>query len=123
MLANASVSNRLTYGATLAELTSLEEMMRQLMEEGHIHDDVVAKLWQVYGTSNMSYLLSFRLIGFVGSPKGLPRYQRRGAIIVIAMLAVAKREVVADRVETLVKIGLGDKLHVGPSPCGVMSWN
>ena len=41
---------RLTYGATLAELTSLEEMMRQLMEEGHIHDDVVSKLWQVYST-------------------------------------------------------------------------
>lgn len=38
----------MTYDATLAELTSLEEMLRQLMEEGHIHEDVVAKLWQVY---------------------------------------------------------------------------
>ena len=38
----------MTYNATLAELTSLEEMMRQLMEEGHIHEDVVNKLWQVY---------------------------------------------------------------------------
>ena len=38
----------MTYDATLTELTSLEEMMRQLMDEGHIHEDVVAKLWQVY---------------------------------------------------------------------------
>ena len=39
---------RRTYDATLAELTSLEEMMRIMMEENHIHYDVIAKLWQVY---------------------------------------------------------------------------
>jgi condensin complex subunit 1 len=40
----------LTYGATLAELTSLEEMMRSLMEDKGIHRDVIAKLWEVYST-------------------------------------------------------------------------
>ena len=40
----------MTYNATLAELTSLEEMMRQLMEENHIHDDIISKMWQVYST-------------------------------------------------------------------------
>ena len=39
---------RMTYNATLAELTSLEEMMRQYMEEGNIPDEVVSKLWMVY---------------------------------------------------------------------------
>ena len=38
----------MTYDATLAELTSLEEMMRQYMEDNFISDEVVAKLWQVY---------------------------------------------------------------------------
>lgn len=38
----------MTYNATLAELTSLEEMMRQYMEEGNIPDEVVSKLWMVY---------------------------------------------------------------------------
>jgi condensin complex subunit 1 len=33
--------------------------------------------------------------------------QRRGAIIILGMLAVAKREVVTERVDTLLKIGLG----------------
>ena len=84
--------------------------MRQLMEEGHIHDDVVSKLWQVYSTCRCRFLVS--LISSdspVGSQKSLDRFQRRGAIIILAMLAVAKREVVADRVETLVRIGLGHK--------------
>ena len=43
--------NRLTYDATLAELTSLEEMMRSMMDDGQIHSDVIAKLWQVYSAS------------------------------------------------------------------------
>ncbi|CDO69101.1 hypothetical protein BN946_scf185042.g3 [Trametes cinnabarina] len=82
----------MTYDATLAELTSLEELMRHLMEEGHIHEDVVNKLWQVYS-----------------SERPLPRAQRRGAVIILGMLALAKRSVVADRKETLVKVGLGDR--------------
>jgi hypothetical protein len=41
---------RLTYDATLAELTSLEEMMRSMMDDGQIHHDVIAKLWQVYSS-------------------------------------------------------------------------
>ena len=40
--------NRLTYEATLAELTSLEEMMRTMMDDDQIHEDVIKKLWQVY---------------------------------------------------------------------------
>jgi condensin complex subunit 1 len=39
---------RLTFDATVAELTSLEEMLRAMMEDGQIHGDVVKRLWQVY---------------------------------------------------------------------------
>jgi hypothetical protein len=39
---------RLTYKATLAELTSLEEMMRYMLDDDRIHPDVVNKLWQAY---------------------------------------------------------------------------
>lgn len=80
----------LTYDATLAELTSLEEMLRSMMEDEQIHQDVINKLWQVYS-----------------SEKQLPRSQRRGAIAVLGMLAIAKRGVVTDHVETLLRIGLG----------------
>jgi hypothetical protein len=43
----------------------------------------------------------------LGSSKQLPREQRRGAIIILGMLAVANRSVVSEKVETLIKIGLG----------------
>jgi hypothetical protein len=43
--------SRLTYDATLAELTSLEEMMRIMMDEGYVHQDIISKLWQIYGRS------------------------------------------------------------------------
>jgi len=39
---------RLTFDATVAELTSLEEMLRAMMEDGQIHGDVIKRLWQVY---------------------------------------------------------------------------
>ncbi|KAF8069057.1 non-SMC mitotic condensation complex subunit 1-domain-containing protein [Lyophyllum atratum] len=80
----------LTFDATLAELTSLEEMMRIMMDENQVDQDVVTKLWQVYSRN-----------------KQLPKPQRRGAIIILGMLALAKRSVLTDRVETMLKVGLG----------------
>ncbi|KAG6903944.1 hypothetical protein DXG01_013729, partial [Tephrocybe rancida] len=64
----------LTYDATLAELTSLEEMMRIIMGDNQIHPDIQAKLWQVYSTN-----------------KQLPKVQRRGAIAILGILALATR--------------------------------
>ncbi|KAG6900284.1 hypothetical protein C0993_000472 [Termitomyces sp. T159_Od127] len=84
----------LTYDATLAELTSLEEMMRIMMDENQVHQDIQSKLWQVYKTAK-------------GTNKQLPKAQRRGAIAILGMLALAKRSVLTDRVETMLKIGLG----------------
>lgn len=80
----------LTRDATLAELTSLEQLLGVMMAKGVVEDDVVTKLWAVYSTN-----------------KDVQRYQRRGAIIVLGMLAAPKPDVVADQVETLLKIGLG----------------
>lgn len=81
--------------------------MRTMMDDDQIHGDVIAKLWQVYSeyeVANVSVRHSHLLRG---SEKPLPRQQRRGAIIIIGMLALAKRTVVTDRVDTLLKIGLG----------------
>ncbi|KAK7032919.1 condensin complex subunit 1 [Favolaschia claudopus] len=83
----------LTYNATLAELTSLEEMMRIMMDDDQIHGDVIAKLWSVYSIN-----------------KSLPKAQRRGAIIILGMLALAKRGVLTDHVDVMLKVGLG---HLG----------
>ena len=85
--------------------------MRIMMEDGRIHSDVVAKLWQVYSMSLVPSPDSICFNPFVcekGSDRPLPRAQRRGTVIILGMLALAKRGVVADRVETLVKVGLSN---------------
>lgn len=43
----------------------------------------------------------------IGTDREIPRAQRRGAIIILGMLARARREIMTEKVETLLKIGLG----------------
>ncbi|KAG0336529.1 Condensin complex subunit [Podila humilis] len=84
----------LTYGSTLAELTSLEQLLSTVVadttSEITISDEVIEKLWQVYSHQ-----------------KEIPNPQRRGAIIILGMLAKAKSDIVSQKIETILKIGLG----------------
>jgi condensin complex subunit 1 len=80
----------MTFGATLAELTSLEELLSIMVQRDIVSDEVVEKLWQVYATH-----------------KDISKAQRRGAIMILGMLAAAKPEYVADHVDLLLKVGLG----------------
>lgn len=81
----------LTFGATPAELTSLEQLLSTMMQTDLVSSLVIEKLWQVYGVQN----------------KDISRSQRRGAIIVLGMLALADPEVVVKDIETCLRIGLG----------------
>ncbi|KAI9242455.1 MAG: armadillo-type protein [Podila humilis] len=87
----------LTYGSTLAELTSLEQLLSTIVSDSAnagneitISDEVIEKLWQVYSHQ-----------------KEIPNPQRRGAIIILGMLAKAKPDIVAQKIEVILKIGLG----------------
>ena len=81
----------LTFGATPAELTSLEQLLNTMVKAGHVSESVVTKLWQVYGIQKME----------------ISRNQRRGAIIVLGMLATADPEIVVKEMSTMLRIGLG----------------
>jgi len=81
----------LTFGATPAELTSLEQLLSTMMKQGMISDLVIAKLWQVYGIQK----------------REISHKQRRGAIIVLGMLATAAPEIVVGEMETMLRTGLG----------------
>lgn len=81
----------LTFGATPAELTSLEQLLSTMMKGGMIPDTVIAKLWQVYGVQK----------------REISRTQRRGAIMVLGMLATANPEIVVGEMETMLRTGLG----------------
>ena len=77
------------------------------MDDDQIHGDVIAKLWQVYSMYLTIFFAAPTHLNMQGSEKQLPREQRRGAIIILGMLALARRSVVTDRVDILLKIGLG----------------
>ncbi|KAI1365150.1 armadillo-type protein [Xylaria arbuscula] len=81
----------LTSGTTPAELTSLEQLIATMMKQGMVSDRVIAKLWGVYGFQK----------------REISRSQRRGAIIVLGMLATASPEIVVGEMETMLKFGLG----------------
>lgn len=81
----------LTFGATPAELTSLEQLLSTMMKAGHISELVVSKLWAVYGVTK----------------KEISKSQRRGSIMVLGMLATANPDIVVGEMETMLRIGLG----------------
>ena len=81
----------LTFGATSAELTSLEQLLSTMMKAELINELVVQKLWQVYGVQR----------------KEISKNQRRGAIIVLSMLAMADPEIIVKEMEICLRIGLG----------------
>ncbi|KAI6951743.1 hypothetical protein KC321_g17957 [Hortaea werneckii] len=81
----------LTFGATPAELTSLEQLLATMMKEKFVSELVIQKLWQVYSVQR----------------KEISKSQRRGAIIVLGMLALANPEVVVREMEACLRIGLG----------------
>ena len=84
----------LTFGATPAELTSLEQLLNTMVKADYVSNLVVAKLWQVYGVQKQE----------------ISKNQRRGAIVVLGMLATADPDIVVKEMETMLRIGLG---HLG----------
>ncbi len=93
----------LTFGATPAELTSLEQLLSTMMKEGHVSELVLTKLWQVYGVQKQE----------------ISKSQRRGAIIVLGMLAMAKPDIVVKEMSTMLRIGLGS---LGRSDLGLSKY-
>jgi condensin complex subunit 1 len=81
----------LSFGATPAELTSLEQLLSTMVKAEHIPSLVISKLWQVYGVQKHD----------------ISKTQRRGAIIVLGMLAMADPEIVLREMGTMLRIGLG----------------
>ena len=81
----------LTFGATPAELTSLEQLFNTMVNANHVSELVIAKLWQVYSVQKQE----------------ISRNQRRGAIIVLGMLATADPEIVVKEMGPMLRVGLG----------------
>ena len=88
------------------------------MEEHYFHREIIQKLWQVYGRLGLSARVLFASpdIACLGAPKDI-RDQRRGAIIILGMLGIARPdEVLSPQKEMMLKVGLGKqgKVHLFP---------
>ncbi|KAF2746927.1 hypothetical protein M011DRAFT_468209 [Sporormia fimetaria CBS 119925] len=89
-IANNMIS--LTFGTTPAELTSLEQLLSTMMKQGFVKELVIEKLWQVYGFQK----------------RAISKKQRRGAIIVLGMLALADSSIITNQLDACLRIGLGE---------------
>jgi len=83
----------LTYSATVPELASLEKLLGLMYEASLINETVVKVLWQIYSFQNQNF----------------SKKQRRGAIIVLGMLALSDNEIAMKGIDSLLNIGLGAK--------------
>jgi condensin complex subunit 1 len=76
----------LTMGANLGELTSLEEIVTDLMAQGLIKDSTVGALWNIFGSQS--------------------RQQSEGALSILSMAANADPKVVEANLGMLIALGL-----------------
>ncbi len=81
----------LTFSATPAELTSLEQLLNTMVKADHVSELIIEKLWQVYSVQKQE----------------ISKNQRRGAIIVLSMLATAEPDIVVKEMGIMLRIGLG----------------
>ncbi|ODQ82595.1 hypothetical protein BABINDRAFT_159148 [Babjeviella inositovora NRRL Y-12698] len=82
----------LTYNSSVADLASLEKLLCLMYEDGLVRDSAIKILWQTYNLN-----------------KELPQKQRRGAITVLGMLALANHEIALNGLDALLNVGLGEK--------------
>ena len=81
----------LTFETTPAELISLEQLLSTMMKQGLVNPLVIERLWAIYGYQK----------------KDISMTQRRGAIIVLGMLALSSPDIIVQEMETCLRIGLG----------------
>lgn len=92
----------LTYRTSAADLASLEKLLLLMYQEGLIDNTVVKILWQIYSNS----------IG-----KGFSQRQRRGAIAILGMIALANHEVALRHIDQLLAVILLDDMELARYTC------
>ncbi|KAJ3056052.1 Condensin complex subunit [Rhizophlyctis rosea] len=89
------VANRLiglTFTMTLAELTSLEQLLSTMVGKNMVPEEVVETLWSI----------------FASKKKEVSAARRRGALTVLSYFAKAKPDIIADNLDNLLRVGLGE---------------
>jgi condensin complex subunit 1 len=97
---------RLTGVMTLAELTSLEQLVSLMVEKDMINAAIIESLWYIFGKRDTTPA------------------KRRGSLQILSMMGRAQREIIADKVQLLLTVGLGelarDDLVLAKLACGAL---
>lgn len=81
----------LTFGASVADLASLEKLLSGIILEGLIEESVVESLWRIYSTTER-----------------IEKRRRRAAVVILGMLALSRSDIVVRKLDLLLSIGLGN---------------
>ncbi|KAL6452716.1 YCS4 Condensin complex subunit 1 [Candida maltosa Xu316] len=84
----------LTFNASVADLASLEKLLGLMYSKLMINFEVVNALWHIYSIKDDSEDM---------------KKQRRGAIIILGMLALEENHISIKGIDALLSVGLGDK--------------
>ncbi|KAJ3223014.1 Condensin complex subunit, partial [Clydaea vesicula] len=82
---------KLTLKMSLAELTSLEQLIIFMVSKGYVEDSLVDTLWNIFGAGKKN-----------------PSFRRRGALIILSMMGNSNSDIIENNFDLLLKVGLGD---------------
>lgn len=88
---------KLTSGASLADLASLEQLLGMMYKDKLIEENVVNVLWAIYNS----------ILKDDGGMEHFDRQQVHGSVIVLGMLAAANHEITLRGLDSLLNVGLG----------------
>lgn len=83
---------------TLAELTSLEQLLMNMVTKSLIDEDVIEILWLNFCSKKISPI------------------KRRGALMIFSMMGKARQHLISSNLEMLFKVGLGVLAEVNVIP-------
>ncbi|KAG7662849.1 cnd1 [[Candida] subhashii] len=86
----------LTFDASIADLASLEKLLGLMYSTHLIKQEVIRTLWQIYSMENEDEDETFGK-------------KRRGAVMILGMLAVEDNEIVVRGLDSLLNVGLGER--------------
>lgn len=99
----------LTIKASLGELTSLEELLAEMTKKQLIESSVIQVLWEIFGTFDLSTKLILSVAMRYGKTSKKTPLQSRGALIILSMIGSADPEVIRNKINLLVQVGLGPR--------------
>ncbi|KAL3231391.1 hypothetical protein RNJ44_00426 [Nakaseomyces bracarensis] len=89
---------QLTCGASVSDLTSLEQLLGMMYETNLINEPVINTLWAIYNSATSTE---------TGMVKPFSKDQIHGAIIILGMIAVVNNDIVLKGLDSILNIGLG----------------